>query len=190
MEALSIFTDSGARRGFFTNFSGNLRLLGTGTLKNMKAGQSGKRGEKEIAVALFLAAFVLLGFIPVLRYLVAWVVKLAAVLALLVGQFLSLNALWELRGNFNVFVVPGRDNQLTTEGVYSLVRHPFYGGIVIVCLSVSVLQGSMEKLALSFALLYLLVRKINIIQFKVCEDLFHFFTFIFRLSFLKLRKSC
>lgn len=156
-ESLKIFTDKDVRRDFSTNFLGNARLVATGLSKNIKEGEAGKRGEKIIFVSLVIIALIVLGINPVLFVIIKWLLKIAALLTFLVGGLLSTNALWELKGNFNLFAAPSRDNVLTTRGAYSLVRHPFYGGIVISCASAAVLQDSVVKLALSAGLLFLLV---------------------------------
>lgn len=156
-ESVKVFTDKDVRNDFSANVVGNARLVVAGLSKNVKEGEAGKRGEKIIFASLMIIALIVLGINPVLYVVVHWVLKIAASLSFLAGGFLSTNALWELKGNFNLFAAPGRDNVLVIRGVYSLVRHPFYGGIVISCASAAVLQNSVVKLALSVGLLLLLV---------------------------------
>ncbi len=55
--------------------------------------------------------------------------------------------------------VPKDDNMLTTAGVYSLVRHPIYTGLLVGGLGLVSLAGSVLAIALWVALLVLLAIK-------------------------------
>ena len=66
----------------------------------------------------------------------------AGLLPVVLGVWLALAAVPRLGRGLTPFPVPSSSGQLTTTGPYRLVRHPMYGGILLVVLGSSILGGS------------------------------------------------
>jgi protein-S-isoprenylcysteine O-methyltransferase Ste14 len=78
-----------------------------------------------------------------------WIVGLFVVGAgfLLVG----VSAMF-LGANLTIFPYPKKDGKLTQRGVYGLVRHPMYGGVLLCALGWSLLRTSLPSLLCSLVL--------------------------------------
>lgn len=72
------------------------------------------------------------------------------------GSLVLLLAVSGLGRNLSPFPRPVPDGQLVTSGLYALVRHPLYTGLMLVCLGVALWTNSPARLALSAVLLCLL----------------------------------
>jgi protein-S-isoprenylcysteine O-methyltransferase Ste14 len=109
---------------------------------------------------------VLLGAIALVpRTLIAWpepLSGLASVLGLAAGVvgvgFLAIGGL-NLGANLTIFPRPKDDGTLTQTGLYSIVRHPIYCGVILMAVGWSLLVNSMAALLLSFALIVFFDRK-------------------------------
>jgi protein-S-isoprenylcysteine O-methyltransferase Ste14 len=87
-------------------------------------------------------------------------VRAAGGVLLLGGLGLALVAALRLgRPSFTAFPKPKPGGRLTTDGVYGLVRHPIYLGLLIACTGFALLRGSPASAALTAALAALLDRK-------------------------------
>ncbi|HEY9618466.1 MAG TPA: isoprenylcysteine carboxylmethyltransferase family protein [Microcoleaceae cyanobacterium] len=112
----------------------------------------GQRGEYWVlAQALLLIGFALL---PVYRP-PGWSIPTApgiygvwgiAGLLGLAGSGLFLKGLLDLGGSLTPLPHPREDGQLVESGVYTLVRHPVYGGVILVTLAIAVLFLSLSHL--------------------------------------------
>lgn len=98
-----------------------------------------------LLVALALSALVGLGWSGSLE-----------VVALVVGiGLMAVGALFVLLGGvqlgsaFTPFPLPRRRGELSATGVYALVRHPMYGGAILIALGWSILFASVVGLALT-----------------------------------------
>lgn len=72
--------------------------------------------------------------------------NIAGLLLLVVGLTLAVVAVRTLQRFYSSTLVTREDHQLITHGVYSLVRHPIYLGVLIVCTGVSVRHESVWSL--------------------------------------------
>lgn len=52
----------------------------------------------------------------------------------------------------SLFFTPVERNKLITSGVFRLVRHPIYGGLLLLCFGVSIAAQRFDKLVLTIAL--------------------------------------
>jgi 2-amino-4-hydroxy-6-hydroxymethyldihydropteridine diphosphokinase len=66
----------------------------------------------------------------------------AGLLPAVLGVWLALAAVPRLGRGLTPFPTPSPSGQLTTKGPYGLVRHPMYGGILLVVIGSSILGGS------------------------------------------------
>jgi len=157
----TVFTNSEERSVFISNLINTMKLVAGSIIKNMKEGEVGQRGEKYVLGSVLLSSLILLGTVPILSWLLKWLVKLAALILFFVGLGMMANALWELKGNVSVWAWASKDNVMVFRGVFQVVRHPLYGGLLLVCGSLAMLQGNVDKIVLTFALAVLLVRNIE-----------------------------
>lgn len=90
--------------------------------------------------------FVLLAVIVFLPRGASWSVPLAvtvlALIAVAVGLLTAVAALITLGKSLSANPVPVKTGELKTSGVYALVRHPVYSGIMIGVIGYAVLSGS------------------------------------------------
>ncbi|WP_218082468.1 methyltransferase family protein [Anthocerotibacter panamensis] len=83
-------------------------------------------------------------------------------LLLAAGAVVILLGLGVLRSNFTVFPRPRPEGELVTDGIYGLMRHPFYTGLILFCLGISFLTDSLIKLLLTVGLLVFLDAKARV----------------------------
>jgi protein-S-isoprenylcysteine O-methyltransferase Ste14 len=111
----------------------------------------GKRGEGWFLIQLALFALIVaaarLGTWP----LPGWLVALGAALLAAGGVFGTLGLL-ALGRNLSPFPKPIAGGQLVTTGVYGIVRHPIYTGLILGTLGWSLLMRAPAGLALFVAL--------------------------------------
>ena len=114
--------------------------------------RSGERGEYLVLIqGLLLIALVML---PVYRpaglninspALLYGIWGIAAILG--VGAFvLIIKGLLDLGGNLTPLPYPKENGQLVQTGIYSLVRHPLYSGLILAALSWAIWQQSLFHL--------------------------------------------
>jgi protein-S-isoprenylcysteine O-methyltransferase Ste14 len=81
-------------------------------------------------------------------------VPAAAVGAVLLAAGLVVGGLGALQlgSNLTIFPRPKGDGELVESGVYGMVRHPIYTGVLLAALGFSLLRGAAPSLLLSLAL--------------------------------------
>ena len=118
----------------------------------------GARGEWYFVVQLVLFALSLLAPLapgqPAWPSLLAWPARAVGLLLGLAGLALAVAGLLGLGSNLSVLPHPKDDAELVQGGVYSLARHPIYGGLIMGAAGWALLTNSL--LALAFALVILL----------------------------------
>ncbi len=85
-----------------------------------------------------------------------------AIGGLLVAGGLTISTLAALRlgqPSFTAYPRPRPEGKLTTDGLYAIVRHPIYLGLLIACVGYALLRGSPASMAVTAALAILLDRK-------------------------------
>lgn len=164
---------------------------GTAFLEHLgSGGDIGSRGEELTLSALTLLGVILLGALPFLEVLLQWTLVLVAYVLLLGGLVMICSSVFELKEHCTLWltlpydVPPGSKDkrgkhQLVTKGVYTAVRHPMYGGLVLMAfgwaLSSNVTQQA-YKLILAIALSAILVRR-RCFHFLYCSPFFVTLTF-------------
>ena len=140
---------------FRKRFSVDIRYIFSSAYNNIREGELGKRGEELFAAQLLLVTFVLFG-VPMF---VSFSLKLVGIVATSGGLYFISRGVWDLRQNLTPFVSPISGNQLVTTGIYGVVRHPLYTGLISLCLGVSIFSDSVDKAVLTVFLAFFLDKK-------------------------------
>ena len=124
-------------------------------VSNINEGELGTRGEQ-----WFFGQLVLV--LPVLAapYLNLKPPTAAAGLLLFAASAaLAAGSAFELGGSLSPWTAPVASNELKTDGLFALCRHPIYTGLTGVCAGLSLASLSAERLLVTAALLAFLDRK-------------------------------
>jgi len=82
---------------------------------------------------------------------------------LISGAILSIKGAWDLgRKQISLWPAPVPDGTLKTKGIYGVIRHPLYSGLLLSSLGYASATSSAERFALTFALAYMLRKKIDV----------------------------
>lgn len=76
-------------------------------------------------------------------------------IAVLLGALLAGAAMWQLRGFLSPFPTPSSRGKLLTGGVFGLVRHPIYSGLLLLLGGFSLYQADVARLIITGLLLFL-----------------------------------
>jgi protein-S-isoprenylcysteine O-methyltransferase Ste14 len=79
--------------------------------------------------------------------------KLVGASVALAGAALMLPGLWQLGGNLTALPKPRPDAVLVQDGVYSIVRHPLYGGGTFVLLGCGLATGRLSRIVVALGAL-------------------------------------
>lgn len=156
---------------FFQQVKSNARLVFNSSISSFSEGIAGERGEGWMT-AQVLVVLLVLSEVPLLVRFLLW---LSSLLFTATGAGLILSAFWELKENSSPFLVPLSQSRLVTGGAYEYLRHPMYGGVVLLCLGLSVLSRNSDKLFLTILLTFALVSFFSIISYFYCsrDDTIH-----------------
>lgn len=117
-----------------------------------------KEGELYALPPLLLMLLILYGHVP-------FVGPIAELLAgpglVAVGATFFAAGIYELGSSLSPWPQPVKDGALKTEGIFSLVRHPMYGGLVIGSLGLAVATAEFERALLTVLLVLALDKKIE-----------------------------
>eukprot|EP00884_Botryococcus_braunii_P022984 jgi/Botrbrau1/936/Bobra.0167s0047.1 len=64
--------------------------------------------------------------------------------------------------NISPFATPRKNNRLTTTGIYKYVRHPQYGGTLLIAFGLAIATGDAARFALATLLLFLIEEKVKL----------------------------
>jgi protein-S-isoprenylcysteine O-methyltransferase Ste14 len=127
---------------------------------SISAKKVGERGEAFLLAQGALILFIVLGGIPVINDWMSMIVG-PTLIALGLGTMILSGK--ELGGSLSHWAVPIEESEggdgLITSGVYSQIRHPMYTGLLTATAGIAVVTNSAARLALTFALFYVLDRK-------------------------------
>lgn len=121
-------------------------------LGNVLSGELGTRGEAFVATQVFLVLCILFGGLPLLGDFLN--ILCGPVLAVL-GVIVCALGIMDMGASLSPWPVPTGDD-LVTDGVFSVVRHPIYSGLLAIMAGFSVATGSAARLLLTAALWYAL----------------------------------
>ncbi len=85
---------------------------------------------------------------PFIYPFISFLLTVAGLLIIAMGIF-------QLGSNITPFPTPLSNSTLTTQGIYKIIRHPIYTGILFIALGIAIYTASYPRLAVS-ALLYIL----------------------------------
>jgi protein-S-isoprenylcysteine O-methyltransferase Ste14 len=126
-------------------------------------GHDGEMSDKSQGAVLVAAQFVLLALLVVLPHGTLWFISDAvgtfSVTVLMVGLFVALLGIVSLGNSLTATPVPKRDAVLRTTGMYKLVRHPIYSGLILIGLAMMILSASVWGIILCASLIAVLSYK-------------------------------
>ncbi|MGM1054578.1 MAG: methyltransferase family protein [Bacteroidota bacterium] len=105
-----------------------------------------------IQILLFLTFLLDINLFP---FEIPLFLEFILVLIGIIGLLLIIIAFFQLNKNLSPFPTPKEYSSLLTSGVFKLIRHPIYTGILFIAFSIAVFQGSGYRLLISFLLLIL-----------------------------------
>lgn len=123
--------------------------------RNLRTGELGRRGEEWLVAQMVLLTFILLGINPIFVFFI----RLMGLGVGGFGAYMMIRAAWILKENLSPFPVPVENHYLVTSDLYDIVRHPLYGGLILVCVGVSLITNSCDRLIFTIALAALLGSK-------------------------------
>jgi protein-S-isoprenylcysteine O-methyltransferase Ste14 len=121
--------------------------------------RDGKRGEFLVFLqGVFIVVFCLIPVykIPVLPLDKTLWIELKWIVVGLLGlgsAILFIKGLIDLGKSLTPLPYPREDGELVTTGVYQLVRHPLYSGVILGCLGMTIFWESVSHLVLTVVLL-------------------------------------
>ena len=154
-QLMNRWKDKETRTIMINNFTNDCKLIYKTLTNNTvnPSAEAGKRGEEILLVKVLLISLLILG-IP--EGLIG-IIKLFGISSWILGFYLLLDGIWHLKSNLSFYNIPIQNNYLVTSGVYDMVRHPIYGGIMLLAIGSSIVCGNLEKLVISIFLTVLLV---------------------------------
>lgn len=153
-EVYTKFKNPDSRREMMVITSNTVQSIVSGLTRNIKDGESGKRGEGWMLTVLGIYSMIWLGVPSIF----SWLIQFSAIGYTGIGLGMFGSAIWQLKENNSPYIIPSRGNRLVTTGIYEHVRHPMYGGIILTAVGLSVMSNSVEKLLMSAVLVFVLVR--------------------------------
>lgn len=85
--------------------------------------------------------------------------KIIGILILLSGIVVCAVAFFHLGPGFTPFIQPNEKGSLVTSGIYAIVRHPMYSGVILLAFGWSILWSSLIGILLSFLFFWILDQK-------------------------------
>lgn len=130
-----------------------------GLIDNLLAGDWLNRGELYGAIQLVFVILLLRG--PgALDGLVSF---LCGPLILIAGAVISGKSLWDLgRKQLSIWPAPVPNGELQVDGMYGIVRHPMYSGLILASAGFAVSTGSPARMALTIAFAAFLAKKVEV----------------------------
>eukprot|EP00612_Vaucheria_litorea_P001004 CAMPEP_0171461088 /NCGR_PEP_ID=MMETSP0945-20130129/5684_1 /TAXON_ID=109269 /ORGANISM="Vaucheria litorea, Strain CCMP2940" /LENGTH=219 /DNA_ID=CAMNT_0011987381 /DNA_START=203 /DNA_END=862 /DNA_ORIENTATION=+ len=125
---------------------------------NLNKGNIGERGELMTVLPFIGIFYLLIGEIP---FASSFIEFTAGPGLMLTGAGFVFTSITALGKNLTPFPQPVEENELITDGVFSLSRHPIYTGIVLFGLGLGVTTNSFERIFMTGVILYLFDRKAN-----------------------------
>lgn len=76
-------------------------------------------------------------------------VQFAGIVIGLSGLIVCLLSFWALNRNLSPFPSPVENGQLITSGVYRMIRHPIYTGVILLAIGYGLFSASFSRLIIS-----------------------------------------
>jgi protein-S-isoprenylcysteine O-methyltransferase Ste14 len=150
------------RNKLMAEVAGTIQVVLSSIVSNT-GGEFGTRGESYIGIILVLSCSIIIGLHSVLEIIIRFLIRISASLYVVVGIAMVLAGLFELKANTSLFYLPIERNKLVTSGIFRFVRHPVYGGLLLLCIGLSISSQRWDKMVLSVVLGVVLVSLIPFI---------------------------
>ena len=148
----------------------DLDNLSVAVKENIQSGDAGERGEAYVVAQFSLLLFIALGTVPVAGDALSFTLGPGLVG---VGLVVVYKAAVDLGTNLSPWPTPADPNtgrgSLVDTGVYSLMRHPMYTGLILGMTGLSVATDSALRLLLTAALYLVLDAKADYEESKLME---------------------
>eukprot|EP01039_Chlorochromonas_danica_P008947 gene8948-9870_t len=150
---LAFLLDAERRKAIIRDTLPGFRSAFQASLESANTGDFGTRGEELLIPAFLLTIVIFVSFMPRIVFLINIILPLVGSILIATGIVMTLNAIWELKENCSLFLQPPKQiKRITTSGVYGVVRHPMYGGIILTAFGVAMVQGHIYKVFSTLAL--------------------------------------
>lgn len=146
--------DRSKRKEMLTVFKQEANVIVNGLARNTQEGEFGKRGEDLIATSFILLLCTFVGVHP----FISFIIQLLGCTGFASGSIAIVLSIIALREQVSPFLTPVRNQTLVTSGIYRFVRHPMYGGLLLLCTGWAAALRSAEKVVFAIALGFVLVR--------------------------------
>lgn len=104
-------------------------------------------------VGVQLALFAFYTFAPaIVEFTIGSFVKFTSAVLTLCGIGVIAISILQLNKNLSPFPTPKKGGELVTTGLYSIVRHPIYLGILLLFFGYGIYTGSLVKIAITIIL--------------------------------------
>jgi protein-S-isoprenylcysteine O-methyltransferase Ste14 len=113
----------------------------------------GPRGEGWVAIQFVLLALIAISGVVTGELFGGGIGSMVGLLLMAAGAALLGRGLMDLGYNPTPLPYPRDDSQLVETGIYALVRHPLYGGLVLTAFGWGLVAASMVTLSLTLLLL-------------------------------------
>jgi len=140
-----------SRTKFLSDLISGVQTVLTSLVANT-GGEFGTRGESYMGIILVLACSIIIGLHSVLEMLIRFLIRVSGSLYVAVGIAMIIAGLFELKSNASLFYLPIERNKLVTSGIFRFVRHPVYGGLLLLCIGLSITSQRWDKMVLSVVL--------------------------------------
>jgi protein-S-isoprenylcysteine O-methyltransferase Ste14 len=144
---------------FWSNLHKKILLVTNSLIRNSKEGEVGKRGEELIFSSVLLVWLITIGGV---NAIFVFLLRISSLVSVIKGLQLIIYSLSQLGEHASPFLPPVKGSELVTHGAYEEIRHPMYGGLVMLCAGLSSLLRDSDRLLLSLVLAVVLDRKANI----------------------------
>ena len=145
-----------SRKKFLSDLVTGVQTTLTSLVANT-GGEFGTRGESYMGIILVLACSIIIGLHGVLEMLIRVLIRVSGSIYVAVGIAMIAAGLFELKANASLFYLPIERNKLVTSGIFRFVRHPVYGGLLLLCIGLSITSQRWDKMVLSVVLGVVLV---------------------------------
>ena len=140
-----------------STFATDLNIISREIFTNALESPIEQRSGTWLAAQLALSAAVVYGTLPLLGF----ALKIVGLLSAVSGLYYLLYGMLNLCESVSPYIYPVSKNILKTHGAYSIVRHPIYTGLILLCFGASFISGSLTRFLLSLALALFLVEQIH-----------------------------
>eukprot|EP01082_Thalassiosira_pseudonana_P005904 g5389.t1 g5389 contig2:444531-445223(-) len=131
--------------------------------KNTKVGE---RGEAFVLVQGMLFLFITIGTVPLFG---DFITTFLGPSLLMTGLLIVYKSGTDLKNNLSHWATPTEQGSLVDTGIYGMMRHPMYTGVLLIFLGLSVATDSAMRMLLTAALYLLLDAKSNYEETKLAE---------------------